>query len=594
MLILIPWYATEKVFQYALQPGIFEKYHVGAPKKSGKRAPRRLIFWIITVVVLGYVAFKTAVFIQAHSSLIAAWNSGLDLFKWMFNDLANALNFFLTPLNTVIIFAQGEEVGFWRLFWSYYLLVIPLIVISNLAFSYFNTTSQLRKAVSLRDRADREVNIVGFSEKAKADEVFFGLDLKQDSKPFYAKRSWLKGHIQVIGAPGTGKTESIIQPLWFQSVRRDVPTIVLDGKASRRNIDGFYTIAASLAQGHEVIYFNPLEPKRSASYNPLRHGSLEDIKNRIIASLNFSKYETSALEKLDYYLTTVLRAIRQSQRALTLSEILKYLDSQEYVLRQSQLLAGTNVQRGLDQIVRDFEIFQFETASLRMALMQICYSEFGILFDTDEPELDLLDVYTAKKDCYFSLPISSGDSSMKFLGQLILGDIHATFNAVSMQFNAEFNKSMHQDGLVIIDETAKFVNPRFIDVLRTARNIGVSVCYTNQSLSEMENPELRLTKPFIDELSDHTNVVFCFKLSGEESIQAMVRRFGRGVLAKNASTPDSGTSPQALNEDIIQKLDEGQCIVSVRQPSVFSILKTGSFKFDKLLRYDKNEAQQTT
>ena len=289
-----------------------------------------------------------------------------------------------------------------------------------------------------------------------------------------------------------------------------------------------------------------------------------------------------------------MRAIRQSQRALTLSEILKYLDSQEYVLRQSQLLAGTNVQRGLDQIVRDFEIFQFETASLRMALMQICYSEFGILFDTDEPELDLLDVYTAKKDCYFSLPISSGDSSMKFLGQLILGDIHATFNAVSMQFNAEFNKSMHQDGLVIIDETAKFVNPRFIDVLRTARNIGVSVCYTNQSLSEMENPELRLTKPFIDELSDHTNVVFCFKLSGEESIQAMVRRFGRGVLAKNASTPDSGTSPQALNEDIIQKLDEGQCIVSVRQPSVFSILKTGSFKFDKLLRYDKNEAQQTT
>jgi hypothetical protein len=502
----------------------------------------------------------------------------------------------------VLVFTRGGEIGWLRVIFSFYLLFLPLLFLSNIGFRLISTNFSLRRAVKLRNEAVRDVNIVRFAEVAKEDEIFFGIDLSRNGAPFYARTKWLQGHIQVIGSPGSGKTESIIQPLWFQSVRRNVPTIVLDGRASRQNIDKFYTIASSLAQGHEIIYFNPADPDRSATYNPLRRGSVTEIKNRILTSLSHAALSATSRERLDYYLNLILRAIKETGAVLTLHELWQFFESKTHVHNQVRKINDTHVYNGLAELLNNYQTFQTETAFFGTLLREICQSDYAWLLDTPEPELDVLEVCTGRKDCYFTLPIGPGDSVMTFLGQLILGDILATFHHLGMQRGGNGSETKTGEGLLIIDEVVKFISPHFIELLRASRNLGVSVCYTNQSLAELENPNLHLTKAFVDQLADHTNVIFCFHLGSPESIEAIINRIGperkkeepSKPAAKKGEAKTAGKEIYVVDPNFLKHLEVGRCIVFVRQPRVLGILKTGYFKFDQLLPYARREMEEKT
>jgi hypothetical protein len=599
---LIPWHLSEKFFEYFLQPLLFRKYRIRLDRR------KKVILGVIMVLLSGalvfYVGKTFSSFMRHQDSVMAAATNILVLLKMLYNGVVPMVNILLIPINTAFAFIQGGEVGWLKLIFSLYLLFLPVIFVVNVAYRFFTTSRSLRRAVKLRDEAMRDVNIVHFAEDAKDDEIFFGIDTNRNGTPFYAKRRWLQGHIQVVGAPGSGKTESIIQPLWFQAVRRNVPTIVLDGKGSRQNVDKFYTIASSLAQGHEIIYFNPADPDRSATYNPLQRGTMAEIKNRLLASLNAANFSATSRERLDYYLNLILRAIKETNSFLTLHELWQYFESKTHVHNQLRKINDRQVYNGLSELLSNYQTFQTETALFGTLLREICQSEYAWLLDTVEPELDILDVYTGRKDCYLTLPISPNDTTASFLGQLILGDTLATFHHLARERDSGGDQERIDEGLLIIDEAAKFVNPQFIDLLRASRQIGVSVCYTDQSLAELENPVLHLSKAFVEQLADHTNVIFCFHLGSPESIAAIINRIGPEKkkekpidkpAAKKGESKIAQTEKEVdvLDPNFLKNLEVGRCLAFVRQPRLLSVLKTGYFKFEQLLPYARQEAEET-
>ncbi|MDZ7290685.1 MAG: hypothetical protein ONB44_14020 [candidate division KSB1 bacterium] len=589
---LIPWYLSEKLFEYLVQPLVFRRYHIEIGKR--KKIVSRLLVFLLPVLFLVYLVKTGYEFYLKQGSM----RHGVDLLITIYNDFAKTLTTLLAPVNAVLIFQQGGEVSWLKLIFYLYLLFLPILFVCNICFRWISTSRSLRRAIKLRNQAVRDVNIVRFAENARDDEIFFGIDLNRNGAPFYAKTKWLQGHIQVIGSPGSGKTESIIQPLWFQCVRRNVPTFVLDGKASRQNIDKFYTIASSLAQGPEIIYFNPTDPDRSATYNPLQRGSTAEIKNRILGSLGATAISAGNRERLDYYLNLVLRAIKETGVVLTLHELSEYFLSKTYVHHQLRNINDAHVYDGLSEMLKNYQTFQAETASFSALLREIEQSEYAWLLDTDEPELDILKVYTERKDCYFTLPIGPGDVAMSFLGQLILGDLLTTFHHLGLQRDSNGGSTQTGDGLLLIDEVIKFINPQFVELLRVCRNIGVSVCYTNQSLAEWENPDLHLTKAFVDQLVDHTNVIFCFHLGSPESIEAIIKRIGPESKFEEPGKPSEkkGEARTARREIVIDQnflkhLEVGRCVAFVRQPRVLGILKTGYFKFEQLLPYSRRDVE---
>jgi len=572
---LIPWFLADKAFEFFFQPLIFKKYKL---EVSARKKWILKIIKILVPVLLGlYLVKRTSDFFGVVGTFINGIKNLNVLFILFYNDFIKAANFVFKPINHLIYYISGGYIQIWDFLVSLYFCLIPVLFIINLIYRSIKTYTSINKAVSLRDRAVRDVDIVRYAEAGRDDEVFLGLDLNRNGQPFFVKRSWLKGHVQVIGGPGTGKTESIIQPIWFQEMRRNVATIVLDGKASRRNVDRFYTIASSLAQAMDIYYFNPADPERSATYNPILRGTVSEVKQKIMASINWVEHSPESRERLDSALGLFLRAMEETKSYFSLRELLEYFQSRGYLGKQSERVNDTYVKNGLKEILMNYSAFQTNMGFFIGILQDLFQSGYGHLLHTDDPQIDIVDIYQKHKDCYFTLPMQQDENTTRFLGQLILQDIRHCFHQVAMSGG----ETSPDEGLLIIDELAKFVSPHFIKVLEASRNVGVSVCYTNQSVGELDEPSLNLSKVLIDQLTEHTNVVCCFQLGSPESIEMMLNRFGKA----EATGAGNNKGFNITDPNFLKHLEVGKCVVFIRRPRYLTILKTGYFKFDRLIKF---------
>jgi len=572
---LIPWYIADIAFENLFQPIIFRRYNLEISKR--KKWTPRIIAGVFLILLGLYLLIKLKNYFVFTGSINVALRNVNVFFIMIYNDFAGAANFLLRPLNHLVYYLRGGYIRIWDFVVSLYFCFIPILFFINLFYRSIKTYTSINKAVSLRNKAVRDVDIVKFSEAAKPDEIFLGLDLNRKGQPLYVKRSWLKGHVQVIGSPGSGKTASIIQPIWFQEIRRDVATFALDGTASRQKIDRIYTIASSLAQAEDIYYFNPTDPERSATYNPLLRGTASELKQKIMSSINWTEHPPESRERLDSALSIFLRAMEETKTHFNLRELLEYFQSRGYVGKQSERVNDPYVKNGLKEIHLNFSLFQSNVSFFINILRDLFQSGYGQLISTDKPQIDIVEIYYGHKDCYFTLPMQEDEEAIRFLGQLILQDIRHCFHQIAMKGG----DTSPEEGLLVIDEMAKFVSPHFIKLLEASRNVGVSVCYTNQSVAELDNPSLNLSKVFIDQLTDHTNIICCFQLGSPESIQMMLDRFGR----VNTNEEETKKGLNINDPDFLKHLDVGRCVVFVRRPRYLTILKTGYFKFDKLMRF---------
>ena len=148
------------------------------------------------------------------------------------------------------------------------------------------------------------------------------------------------------------------------------------------------------------------------------------------------------------------------------------------------------------------------------------------------------------------------------------------------------------EGLLIVDVLAKFASPSFIELLRVCGNAGVSVVYTNQSFSELANPELNLHASFADELISQTNARFCFQLGSEESARLVMQRMGLAAAPK--SKAEDGKKGASVDVEFLKNLEVGRCVLFMRQPRTQAVLKTGYFKFDQPLPFRRQEKSRQT
>lgn len=593
---LLPWYLSERLFEFILLPLVFKRFRIDLDRR--KRSYLRIALVTLGAALAFYLVYKIYVFTKFFSTTAQALIHSKDFFLFVLNDFIRIAQAMLWPVNVMLAYWQGGAVPWQHLLLAAYCCFLPLLFLFNLTFRLLSTTHSLNAAVKLRNRAVRDVDLVHYAEQAKPDQIFLGLDLTKGGAPFYIKREWLRGHAQILGAAGSGKTESIVQPIWFQEVRRNVATFMLDGKGSRKNLEKFYTIATSLAQGHEVIYFNPSDSKSSATYNPVLHGSVAEIRQKIVAGLGgVDGANINQKERTSHYLDLILRAIKESGHFFSLDIIYQYLSSKTYLQQQLRRLRDRHVYEGLMEAVDNFPRFQSETDALTSALREICTSDYAWLLDTNEPEIDIATIYRERKDCYFTLPMHGGMPAMRFLGQLILQDMMMSFAQAAMQA-AHGDDS--KEALLIIDEFANFASPSSIELLRVCKNAGVSVCYTDQSLTELNAPSLHLPENFLDELANHTNALFCFQLGSPESVRLVVERMGvsgnsetskpKAKAEGKAAAPAKST--EEINAEMLKYLEVGRCVAFFRQPRLRAILKTGYFKFDNPLKFEPQTARR--
>jgi hypothetical protein len=108
----------------------------------------------------------------------------------------------------------------------------------------------------------------------------------------------------------------------------------------------------------------------------------------------------------------------------------------------------------------------------------------------------------------------------------------------------------------------------------------------------LSNPDLHLSKAFVDQLADHTNVTCCFHLGSSESIEAIIDRIGMEQQPASDHAAAGDKKIIVVDPHFLKHLEVGRCLAFVRQPRVMGVLKTGYFKFEELLPYVRQEKEQ--
>ena len=120
------------------------------------------------------------------------------------------------------------------------------------------------------------------------------------------------GHVQVIGSTGRGKTESVVIPWMMQDMFQGNRTVLIDGKGDK----SIYTLleAVNREEGlnEEICYFDIANICDSMTTNPLKHGTSQQIVDRIFSSLEFDNtYFKVVSEKACHLVVRLIHAQKE-------------------------------------------------------------------------------------------------------------------------------------------------------------------------------------------------------------------------------------------------------------------------------------------
>ena len=158
-------------------------------------------------------------------------------------------------------------------------------------------------------------------------------------------------HSFIVGAAGFGKT-NLISLLQEHSLQNEKPVIFIDPKG---DLEALETFRALCKKYNRTCHIFSEHYKKSVKLNPFKEGSINQVADRIISSLEWSEqfYKSVAVDAL----SNALKKLQETKSPFSLSNICAVLD----------------------------ESFNSkETLGLRVQLNSIKNSDFGKILEEDE------------------------------------------------------------------------------------------------------------------------------------------------------------------------------------------------------------------
>jgi hypothetical protein len=159
--------------------------------------------------------------------------------------------------------------------------------------------------------------------KVWSDETGTFIATTKDGTSIHLPDKMRTGHVQIIGATGRGKTESVILPMMVRDLRRGKSSVLIDGKGDVELAERIKKQAPHV----EVITFNLGNLVNSAITNPLKVGTSQQITDRIFAAFDF---KDEYYRNTQYEITSALVAlIREQKEEVTFKKLYDLFTSDE-------------------------------------------------------------------------------------------------------------------------------------------------------------------------------------------------------------------------------------------------------------------------
>lgn len=199
-------------------------------------------------------------------------------------------------------------------------------------------------------------------------------------------------------------------------------------------------MALDYGRASELQVVDFIDPKVTSTYSPLNHAAPEVLALRFLGLLPDVKDSPGAdfyRQQAHYAMTTIFAALQAANQHATFLKITALMDSvaelhalEALVPRASPAFAAL---QGLLDSIKVGQAAESQMSSQKLKavvggmagrIAQLAQGRFGSVFNSDSPDVDLVDVVRHNTMVYIMLP-HSGHSASPTVGRLISSDLDA-------------------------------------------------------------------------------------------------------------------------------------------------------------------------
>jgi len=340
----------------------------------------------------------------------------------------------------------------------------------------------------------RRANHLKFLKKPKKGMTYLGFEPSL-KKPVFLSPWERNEHVHVVGTTGSGKTRYVLFPMLKQDIEAGRGVIFIDAKASDQNARIIQQMVTKAGRKDDFLFFSLSHLDRSRTYNPLQHGDASQLKDKIMAIIEWSEPYYKGVCR--HFLQSLFMELDGSGKRLTLPELHRLIKDKSEKMKTFQELSPEDAKN---------------ITSVRNEIGSLVNTHFGGLLSQQKADIDLLDAYKNQKIVYFALDTQSYPDTAAALGRIITQDLKTASGIVTSRFEKKDLRSM----AVYIDEFQAFGTRGFVGALSQCREAGFGITIAHQSLGDLKT----IDPAYCQQVNDNTNTKIFLRVNDPETAQA--------------------------------------------------------------------------
>jgi len=344
---------------------------------------------------------------------------------------------------------------------------------------------------------------------ANQDGVKMGID-ENLFIPIFLPDHIRRRHVHIIGATGSGKTESVILNFLKQDVDRGIGCIILDAKGDA----SFLSTLRKWIPEDKLRVFD-LGSESSLSYDPLAAGTSFEAAQRLFSSLNWSEeyYKSKALSALQKLFQRHYESNARNPRLIELSNYLEDPDSYKAIA-----CSDTYPDKLAE---RDF----MELSGLRDQIKTLCIGYLENILSPKTGSDMKLDEASEGRVLYFRLQSLISPQLVATLGKLLINHINFLAGSAHRVEGASKEAKLVP---IYLDEFASFACPEFADLISKARSAGLALHFSHQSIGDL----MEVSEGFLSRITDNSGTKIVLRINDPDSAEYFARTFGTKLYQK--------------------------------------------------------------
>ncbi|MGZ3748596.1 MAG: type IV secretory system conjugative DNA transfer family protein [Pseudobdellovibrionaceae bacterium] len=370
-----------------------------------------------------------------------------------------------------------------------------------------------------------------------AGEINVGRTLK-DQKELVLTNSQRSGHVQIVGATGRGKTQSVILPWFIQDLYINNSPILMDGKGDMDLEAKIWEHQCRQGYIGDYFKFDLSNPKASCTINPLEGNKADESAERLIASLEF---ESSYFRDVQHQVALMIFELSRLASQPCTFKLLYLCLTDPKVLSEIMGLASHRMTLPLKQEIQRFQALspkerEEKYSGLISQIRPFAVGEIAEIVNGHHSDSKThlsferfmqTETNRCPKAAVILLNTMRHQKSGKILGKAILQ---------TLAWATSKRKGTERFVPIFLDEFSSFVYEDFEQFLSKSRSYGVALHLSHQSVGDLE----KISPSFLKTVNVNTNVKCLLGLNDPDTADYFAKHLGTRTITKQTERGSSG------------------------------------------------------